>query len=165
LDLSTPAPRRLHISTNLVPRTQQPAIASTQQPVGHIDSEGVAQSVNNLLKALSSGSAIDLNFPSGNGTGDSSYAQIVKETYTRSWKSVGTPSTSPGSTVVKVTIAKNGTVLSAVIMAPSSDQALDRSVQRTLERVRTIEPFETGAKEEQRTYTINFNLQASRAFE
>jgi hypothetical protein len=47
-------------------------------------------------------------------------------------------------------------------MTPSGDEALDRSVQRTLERVRTIEPFETGAKEEQRTYTINFNLQTGR---
>jgi TonB family protein len=164
-DIATPAARTPHISTNVVMRIQQPAIASTRQPVGHIDGEGVAQSVNNLLKALPSGSPIGLDFPSGNGTGDSSYAQIVKETYTRNWKSVGTPSTSPGSTVVKVTIAKNGTVLSAVIMTPSGDEALDRSVQRTLERVRTIEPFEVGARDQERTYTINFNLQTNRAFE
>ena len=163
-DLATPTARIPRISTNVVTRTQQPAIASTHQPVGHIDSEGVAQSVNNLLKALSSGrpADLDLHFGSGSGTGDSSYAQIVKETYTRTWRSVGTPPTSPGSTVVKVTIVKNGSVLAAVIMTPSGDEALDRSVQRTLERVRTIEPFETGAKEEQRTYTINFNLQTGR---
>jgi TonB family protein len=164
-DLATPAARTLRISTNVVMRAPQTAIASTHQPVGHIDGEGVAQSVNNLLKALSSGSPIGLDFPSGNGTGDSSYAQIVKETYTRNWKSIGTPPTSPGSTVVKVTIGKNGTVLSAVIITPSGDEALDRSVQRTLEHVRTIEPFEAGARDQERTYTINFNLQASRAFE
>jgi TonB family protein len=166
-DLATPAARIPRISTNVVTRPQQHAIASTHQPVGHSDGEGVAESVNNLVKALSSGRPVDLglDFSSSNGTGDSSYAQIVKETYTRTWRSVGTPSTSPGSTVVKVTIAKNGTVVSAVIMTPSGDEALDRSVQRTLERVRSIKPFEAGAKEEQRTYTINFNLQTSRVFE
>jgi TonB family protein len=167
LDIATPAARIPRISTNVVTRPQQTANASTHQPVGHIDSEGVAQSLNNLLKALPSGRSIDLDldFGSASGTGDSFYAQIVKATYTRTWRSVGTPSTSPGTTVVKVTIAKNGTVLFAVITSASGDEALDRSVQRTLERVRTIEPFEADAREQERVYTINFNLQSGHVFE
>jgi hypothetical protein len=39
---------------------------------------------------------------------------------------------------------------------------VDKSVQRTLDRVTFIAPFPEGAKDKQRTYTINFNLKAKR---
>ena len=65
-------------------------------------------------------------------------------------------------TKATVTIASDGTVLSARILKPSGDASVDRSVQRTLDRVTFIAPFPEGAKDKQRTYTINFNLKAKR---
>ncbi len=56
----------------------------------------------------------------------------------------------------------SGTVISAEIISPSGDETLDKSVQSTLSEVKWIKPFEAGARESQRTYTINFNLRALR---
>ena len=66
---------------------------------------------------------------------------------------------------VTVTIASDGTVISARIITPSGDAGVDASVQRTLDRVTFIAPFPEGATEKERTYTINFNLQAKRSLE
>ena len=64
---------------------------------------------------------------------------------------------------VTVTIARDGTVISARILTPSGDAGVDASVQRTLDRVTFIAPFPEGATETERTYTINFNLKAKRS--
>ena len=45
---------------------------------------------------------------------------------------------------------------------PSGETGVDSSVQRTLDRIPFIAPFPEGAKEKERTYTINFNLKAKR---
>jgi hypothetical protein len=37
---------------------------------------------------------------------------------------------------------------------------MDKSVQQALSRVAHLDPFEPGARDKQRTYTINFNLKA-----
>ena len=69
------------------------------------------------------------------------------------------------NTKVSVTIASDGTVISARIVTPSGDADVDASVQRTLERVKFIAPFPEGATEKERTYTINFNPKAKRLLE
>ena len=69
------------------------------------------------------------------------------------------------NTKVSVTIANDGTVISARIITPSGDAGLDASVQRTLERVRFIAPFPEGATEKERTYIINFNPKVKRMLE
>jgi TonB family protein len=56
-------------------------------------------------------------------------------------------------------------VISARIITPSGDPGVDASVQHTLDRVPFIAPFPEGAKEKERTYTINFNLKAKRSLE
>ena len=61
-----------------------------------------------------------------------------------------------------MTIASDGTVISARIITPSGDAGVDASVQRTLDRVTFIAPFPEGATEKERTYIINFNLKAKR---
>jgi len=61
-----------------------------------------------------------------------------------------------------VTIASDGTVITASIVTPSGDASVDASVQKTLDRVTFIAPFPDGAKETERTYIINFNLKSKR---
>jgi TonB family protein len=65
-------------------------------------------------------------------------------------------------TKVTVTIGSEGKVLSRRIIKLSGVTSMDKSVQRALELVKFIEPFEPGAKEKERTYTINFDLRAKR---
>jgi len=66
---------------------------------------------------------------------------------------------------VRVTIASDGTVISARVIDASGDDALDSSVQKTIERVTFIAPFPEGTTDKQRIYTINFNPQLRKMLE
>jgi len=61
-----------------------------------------------------------------------------------------------------VTIARDGTVLSARILQPSGNSLVDQSVDMVLRRVKVAAPLPDGAKEDQRTVTIKFNVRAKR---
>jgi TonB family protein len=61
-------------------------------------------------------------------------------------------------------IRKDGRVSQARIIKRSGVASLDRSVQEALDRVREVVPFEAGATEDSRTYTIGFNLRSKRTF-
>ncbi len=94
--------------------------------------------------------------------GDSSasyanYASVVISVYKHAW--VPPDGMDNDNAVVKftVTIASDGTVISARITEPSGDAKVDDAVQRELERVTFIAPFPEGAPEKQRDYTLNFN--------
>ena len=115
---------------------------------------------------VSPGATIDLDGGTGTGSGEGSYsyAQIVKEHYARSWDPRGATD-EDGTTVVKVVIASDGKVVAAHITKSSGNRALDDTIQQALNRVPSIRPFENGAREKQRTYTINFNARAKRWLE
>jgi TonB family protein len=90
------------------------------------------------------------------------YAAFVKAVYDDAWR-VNDLIDESSTCVARVTIASNGDVLSARIITPSGNTALDRSVQRALNSVRTIgRPFPEGATEKERVFTINFNLKSKR---
>ena len=59
-----------------------------------------------------------------------------------------------------VTIARDGTVISARIVDRSGSPVVDQSVQATLDRVRYAAPLPDDAKEDQRTITIYFDVKA-----
>jgi TonB family protein len=63
---------------------------------------------------------------------------------------------------VTVTIARDGTVISASLTSPSGNAAFDQSIRAALDRVRQVPPFPPGAREDRRTVIINFNLLAKR---
>jgi TonB family protein len=150
------------ISTNLVERLS--GRASGSRPAIPARGPGaqlaLAQAIDHLARSLSSTTSIELS-QAGDGAGDSSYAQKVKDVYTRNWNPSALGSaTEEVTTQVSVTIANDGRVLSATILKTSGDGLADQSVQQLLSAVTSIAPFESGAKEKQRTYTINFHLRA-----
>ena len=87
---------------------------------------------------------------------------MVKSIYERAWVPPDDSASDDAITKVTVTIGHDGTVISARVLQGSGDSKVDKSVQRTLDEVTFIAPFPEGAKEKQRTYTINFNLKAKR---
>jgi TonB family protein len=92
------------------------------------------------------------------------YAQSVRDTYTAKWDlTEADPKSDDAVTKVSVTIGSDGKVLSSGIVVSSGDAQVDQTVRRTLERVTFIRPFSEGAREKQRTYTINFSLRAKRS--
>jgi TonB family protein len=100
-------------------------------------------------------------------TGDSTtavanYANVVKSVYTQAWTPPTDTASDDANVKVSVTIANDGRVISAHIVDRSGDGSVDKSVQRTLDRVTQLKPFPDGATDKERTYIINFNLKAKR---
>ncbi len=121
----------------------------------------LGKTVNSLRTDLSQNTTVEL--PPGFGEAVASYAQIVKSKYELAWLPPDDTASDDAITKVTVTIASDGNVVSAQILRASGDSMVDRSVQRTLDRVTFIAPFPKGATDKERTYTINFNLRAKRA--
>ena len=117
----------------------------------------MSRMLEDMARRVPTGKAIALEIGSGEIGKDDAYARIVRFFYAQSWEPAG-DNDPKIATKAKVTIANDGKVSSALIVQSSGDARLDESVKRTLERVQFIEPFEPGAKESERSYTINFRV-------
>lgn len=102
--------------------------------------------------------------PGNSSAAYANYAEVVKSVYQQAWVPPSHAANDEANTKVRVTIARDGTVISARIIEPSGDASVDASVRRTLERVQFIAPFPEGSTDKERTYIINFNLKAKRMF-
>jgi TonB family protein len=123
----------------------------------------IARTSRNLRNDLSPATAIDINpGPGGGGEAYANYAQVVKSIYEHAWLPPDDNSSDDAITKVSVTIFRSGQVKSSRIIRGSGDSSVDRSIQRTLDRVTFIAPFPEGTKDQERTFTINFNLKAKR---
>ncbi len=117
--------------------------------------------VESLRSGFEQGTVVEASGPGGEAYMD--YAAWVKQVYEDAWIVTDTGIDDNATTKANVTIARNGRVISAIIERRSGDAALDRSVERALERVRSVgHPFPEGAREDQRVFKINFNLKAKR---
>jgi len=115
-----------------------------------------------LRNDIAPGTTLEAFGPGGGGEVYASYDQVVKSIYWHAWTPPEDTASDAAITYATITIASDGTVLSARITKPSSDATVDRSVQQTLERVTFIAPFPEGAKDKERTYKIKFDLKARR---
>jgi TonB family protein len=122
----------------------------------------IGATARNLRNDVSPGITIDSSPGFGGGEAYASYDQVVRSIYWHAWAPPEDSASDQALIKVTVTIASDGSVLSARILKPSQDASVDKSVQRTLDRVTFIAPFPEGAKDKQRTYTIIFNLKAKR---
>jgi protein TonB len=154
-------PRKIQISTQLVTRTapKNSAAADNSQQQQR-QAQAIRSALRNLKSNLPPGTTIDM--PGNSSVAYANYASVVKSIYEQAWVPPDNANNDEANAKVSVTIASDGTVISAHIVAPSGDAGVDASVQRTLNRVTFIEPFPDGAKEKDRTYIINFNLKTKR---
>ncbi|MGA3144741.1 MAG: TonB family protein [Verrucomicrobiota bacterium] len=155
-------PRKIQISTQLVARAapkNSPAADNSQQRLARA-SQSVLQKLKNNLTP---GTTIDM--PGNSSVAYADYGQAVKSKYDQAWSLPANIANDNENVIVNVTIASDGTVISARIVTPSGDANVDASVQHTLERVKFIAPFPNGAPEKERSYTINFNPKAKRILE
>jgi len=91
------------------------------------------------------------------------YGSLVREVYERAWRISPDLTDDDSSALAKVTIRRDGSVAHSMISQKSSNASLNKSVQRALDSVSDIgKPFPTGAKETERTFTIEFNLKTRR---
>ena len=116
--------------------------------------------IHSLREGLSTGT--DVAVPGPGGAAYANYRQVVMSVYTQAWIPPDDVSDDNATTKAKVTIARDGTVISARIVTKSSSAEVDRSVQQTLNRVKFVAPFPEGATDAERTFIINFNLKTKR---
>lgn len=106
------------------------------------------------------GVKIDVGGPGGKAYGN--YALTVKQRYEAAWRVGATLNEDDRTVEISVTVLRNGTILSARITRRSGLSAMDRSIESVLRDVKQLPPFPENARDEQRTFNIEFNLQAKR---
>jgi TonB family protein len=162
-----PRPERTEhkIQPNLTPviRNAPANSRANARPERSRDNErALYNAIQALKKNLAPAMTVDM--PGDSTVAYANYAAIVRSVYEHAWIP---PDTAREDADVKarVTIARDGTVISARILEPSGDPATDDSVQRTLDRVKVIAPFPDDSTDQERTYVIHFNLKAKRMME
>ena len=101
-----------------------------------------------------------LKGPGGGGVPYANWIQAVKSVYDRAWILPTGIASDSGFAIATVTIARDGSVVSAEIVRRSGNAAVDDSVRTTLDRVRYAAPLPDDAKEDQRTISIKFDVNA-----
>jgi TonB family protein len=118
--------------------------------------KAIDSALANLRHNLSS--ATEITMPGDSSVAYANYASVVKSVYDAAWTLPDTIAKDENITV-SVTIANDGTVISAHLVTPSGDAPADDSVQQTLDRVKFVRAFPEGTTDKERTYTIVFNPQ------
>ena len=158
----TPKPKR---NTIKIAQNTQTSKGATVRPKKntHPKAPPVSAKQLNTIKSMRNqlSAAINVNVAGANAAAFTSYANFVVGVYRRTWEPL-IPSGLARSRIAKVsvTIRRDGRVLSKRIIRKTGDAALDRSVQRALDRVRTIgKSFPSGSRDPQRTFTLDFTPQ------
>ncbi len=154
-----------HVPVKPKPDTSAQDEAAAEEKAAQADARRKARAfqtaLNNIRENSSTATEIDTS-PGDSSAAMVNYGQLVKSVYQNAWNPPDTADNDEASPRVKVVIANDGSVISAHIIEPSGDRALDASVQRTLDRVNFIHAFPPGVKETQRAYNIKFDLKAKR---
>jgi TonB family protein len=130
----------------------------------------LSQEIARTARGLKDGTAtptqiVDIG-PGGGGPSYANYKSWIYTVYLNAWVAPDDAAQDSGVVEAEVTILRDGTVQSSQISSKSGDSQMDASVQRTLKRVTTIgKPFPEGVKENQRTYTLRFDIKTKRGFE
>jgi TonB family protein len=153
---SAPDKAQVHkIEPNLKPIVRNAPRKTTVRNDTSQQSKALRSAIRSLKNNFSSSTTVDM--PGDSNASYANYASVVVSVYKHAW--VPPDGMDNDNAIVKftVTIASDGTVISARIIEPSGDAKIDAAVQRELERVTFIAPFPEGAPEKQRDYTLNFN--------
>ena len=119
------------------------------------------QGLQDVKRGFADGTVVEAWGPGG--VAYASYDAFLKEVYENAWaKERDSLLAEAGTCVVRVTIARNGDVLSARIIEPSGNAAQDASVRRALRAVKFVAPFPPGTTEKEITRTINFSREPKR---
>jgi TonB family protein len=166
----TPEPKpvektKIQINTQLVTRTTpKNSPKASPRDDSQEKARALALAARNAARALKNNftPAMTIDMPGNSSAAYANYASVVKSVYEQAWVPPDNAQNDDANVKVTVTIASDGTVISARVLTPSGDAGVDASVQHTLDRVTFIAAFPEGATEKERTYTINFNLKAKR---
>jgi TonB family protein len=134
-------------------------------PDNAAESKAINSALTSLSKNLSSSTKIDM--PGNGSEASASYDAVVRSIYLRAIVANLPTQLSHDDehALARVTIARDGSVISSTISSPSGDSAWDSAVQRTLDQVSFVHTFPDSWTEQQRTFTIDFNPQVAKALQ
>ena len=117
----------------------------------------IKSGIGHLSSSLSKDTAVQISSGADGGAAAANYGDIVRSTYYDAWTQPASVDAS-ATVIVKVTIARDGHVVSHEILRPSGNPIMDRSIENTLDNVTFIAPFPDGSNDTERPYTIKFIL-------
>jgi TonB family protein len=169
LEPSKNSKHKIDVSTTpVVRKTDVQAIAKARAAAdakaAAAERQRIASALNHAASSiagnLSGETSVVLKGPGGGGVPYGNWLSAVKQRYTDAWIVPDGVTDDSATVKASVTIARNGEVLASSIVQSSGNPLVDHSVKATLDRVTTAPPLPEGAKEDQRTVTINFNVKA-----
>jgi colicin import membrane protein len=167
------APRRHEITPNLTLKTTSASDAKAKREAQAKAAAAAAAAEQRRIAAafgkatagirggVSGSTEIKLIGPGGGGVPYANFLSAVQTVYYNAWRQ---PDSAPELVAkVSVSIARDGTVISARLLNPSGNSSVDKSVQETIERVKYAAPLPASATEESRTVIVNFKTQPPEA--
>jgi protein TonB len=121
--------------------------------------ESLGQLAKNVKSSGDSNATVDVS-GIGGGEAFASYRNVIFNAYYHAWITPDSITDRSATADAKVNIARDGSIRSAEVVRASGDSALDKSVERALRRVTQLPPFPASARDEERTFTIHFSLEA-----
>jgi TonB family protein len=96
----------------------------------------------------------------GGGEAFAGYRDVIYSRYYRAWITPDNTASRLVTAEATVTIARDGSIISAELVRPSGDKALDKSVERVLREVTKLPPFPASTRDTQRTFPLRFSPEA-----
>jgi TonB family protein len=153
-----PTRRMPRVSTTLIRRNPSENRATANQR--RETQTAVNQALSRIQNNLSGSTEIELKGPGGGGLPYANFLAAVKKVYTDAWLLPDGITDDSATVTASITIARDGTVVSAYIVSRSGNADVNQSVQMALDRVKYAAPLPDDSNDNQRTVTINFNVKA-----
>jgi periplasmic protein TonB len=122
----------------------------------------ISMAANTIGKNISSSTPVEIPGVGGPGPVSVNYGSIISSKYFDAWSPPTDVEESLATAEASVTIARDGSVISAHVTKSSGNASLDRSIENALSAVTFIEPFPASFKQQQITVTVPFNLRTKR---
>jgi TonB family protein len=127
--------------------------------------------IENSLDHLASGvqtsgagrTVVDIPGIGGGGEVFAGYRDVVRSFYYRAWVAPENGGDKSALPEARIVVARDGSIISAELVSPSGEASLDKSVIRALRAVAKLPPFPASARDEQRTFRIQFSLDLKEA--
>jgi TonB family protein len=162
-----PAPRKPNVNTKLVSRTDTSSTSKARAEANAKAAEDrrrLASAYNNAASGIQNGTSgsttIEIQGPGGGGLPYANWLAAVKKCYTDAWVLSDSIDDDSATATASITIARDGTVLSASLVRRSGNGTVDQTVQRALDRVRRAPALPADSNDSQRSVKINFNVKA-----
>lgn len=152
----------IRISTNLVVR--KGGSTKTQSSSGKIAGNKIADQFNSAIQNIGAGltsGGLHINDVPGFGGGGPAmvnYTQLIMNIFDRAWTPPSEIADENLITEVSIVIHRTGKVTSTRILKRSGNAAMDASVLKAIESVRSVPAFPSEARDFERTFIIEFNL-------